>query len=73
MTKSIDTKSHQSESALSEALLRLMDKEGMSLIKASQTLRIPFAHAKQILFTHGSNRAIGRHMSNTAKAMPGAR
>ena len=37
-----------------------MDDQGMSLIRASQVLKIPYTVAKQILFTYGTNSAIAR-------------
>ena len=47
-----------------------MEKQGMSLIKASQLLKIPYKIAKQILFTHGSNKTIVKTMALSARLSP---
>ena len=47
-----------------------MDTKGISLIRASLLLKIPYTEAKQILFTHGTNRTISRLMSNSAQLSP---
>lgn len=54
MTKSFDWASPSVNRDQSDRLIKLMEQEGISLIRASQILRIPYYVAKQILFTHGS-------------------
>ena len=70
MTKSFDPGAETRDEDLTRKLMRLMNQTGISLIRASQILKIPYAKAKQILFTHGTNRTIGRLMSNSAKLSP---
>ena len=70
MTRSFDPGAEMPEEDLTRELMRLMNSSGISLIRASQILKIPYAKAKQILFTHGTNRTIGRLMSNSAKLSP---
>ena len=42
----------------------------MSLIRASQLLKIPYPTAKQILFTFGSNKTIVKTMALSARVSP---
>ena len=53
MTKSFDSSSPLNVSQeIKDKLVQLMDDEGLSLIRASQILKIPYTVAKQILFTN---------------------
>ena len=71
MVKSFDSATTQSVSfQTKQKLFQLMEHEGMSLIKASQQLKIPYKIAKQILFTHGSNRTIVKTMALSARMSP---
>ena len=53
-----------------QKLFELMEQDGMSLIRASQLLRMPYKVAKQILFTHGSNKTIAKTMALSAQVSP---
>jgi len=72
MTKScISATNNQALSwEMKQKLFDLMEEKGMSLIKASQLLRIPYKTAKQILFTHGSNKTIVKTMALSARLSP---
>ena len=50
-------------SEIKDKLLQLMDIKGVSLIKASNLLKLPYKVAKQILFTHAANKSIVKKMS----------
>ena len=71
MTKSFDSAISQSVSwTTKQKLFDLMETDGMSLIKASQLLKIPYKIAKQILFTYGSNNTIVKTMALSARLSP---
>jgi hypothetical protein len=70
MTKSFDSAGQITNKETKERLVQLMDNHKVSLIHASQILKIPYTVAKQILFTYASNRTVAQVMSNSAKLSP---
>ena len=70
MTKSFDSQGQITNKETKDRLVQLMDDQKVSLIRASQILKIPYTVAKQILFTHASNKTVVKVMSNSAKLSP---